>query len=57
MIIFRLLVLGIGKITVKVSHKWQEMNDNAEKYFIDVMVNEDTHGATRGQKNTRFTAT
>lgn len=33
------------------------MNDNAEKYFIDVMVNEDKHEATRGQKNTRFTAT
>lgn len=46
-----LLVLEIGcKITVKVSHR-QEMNDNAEKCFVDaVIINEDKHEATRGQK-------
>lgn len=46
-----LLVLEIGcKITVKVSHR-QEMNDNAEKCFVDtVIMDEDKHEATRDQK-------
>lgn len=53
-----LLVLEIGcKITVKISHR-QEMNDNAEKCFVDAVII--TRISTRlreVKKNMRFTAT